>query len=127
MAILYDCHSIRSQIPFLFDGTLPDFNIGTNMSETCAPGIESAVRGICKGAEGYTTTVNRRFMGGWITRHYGRPADGLHAIQMELAQSTYLAEEAAPWPYDVGKADRLRKHHSAILSPLDAIAREGFA
>ncbi|MCC0065072.1 MAG: N-formylglutamate deformylase [Defluviimonas sp.] len=127
VAILYDCHSIRSHIPFLFDGTLPDFNIGTNMGTTCAPAIESAVRDACEQAKGYTSVLNGRFKGGWTTRHYGRPAEGLHAIQMELAQSTYLTRETAPWSYDDGKADRLRTHLSAILTRLDALAREGIA
>jgi N-formylglutamate amidohydrolase len=72
--VLYDCHSIRSRVPFLFDGTLPDFNIGTNNGETCAPSIEAAVAGICSGAEGYSSVLNGRFKGGWTTRHYGRPA-----------------------------------------------------
>ncbi len=75
-AILYDCHSIRSRIPFLFEGTLPDFNTGTNAGTTCAPQIEAIVTGICAGAEGYTNVVNDRFKGGWTTRHYGRPAQG---------------------------------------------------
>ena len=97
-AILYDCHSIRSHIPFLFDGTLPDFNIGTNIGATCAPEIETAVADICAAAPGYTSILNGRFKGGWTTRHYGRPSEGLHAIQMELAQSTYLAAETAPGP-----------------------------
>ena len=122
MAILYDCHSIRSHIPFLFDGTLPDFNIGTNMGTTCAPAIEAAARGICERSEGCTTAVNGRFKGGWTTRHYGRPAEGLHAIQMELAQSTYLAEEAPPWAFDAEKAAGLRGRLASILETLADLA-----
>lgn len=122
VAILYDCHSIRSHIPFLFDGTLPDFNIGTNLGTTCAPEIEAAVQEVCAAAEGYSSVSNGRFKGGWTTRHYGRPAEGLHAIQMELAQSTYLATENAPWRYDAAKAARLRVHLSNILTKLAALA-----
>ncbi|MEL6773432.1 MAG: N-formylglutamate deformylase [Pseudomonadota bacterium] len=118
VAILYDCHSIRSRVPFLFDSTLPDFNIGTDEGRTCAPRIEAAVTDLCRRADGYTTVVNGRFKGGWTTRHYGRPAEGIHAVQMELAQSTYLASEAPPWRYDVDKADRLRGHLSQILAAL---------
>ena len=118
LAILYDCHSIRSQIPFLFDGTLPDFNIGTNSGESCAPEIEAAVTDLCRRADGYAAVVNGRFKGGWTTRHYGRPVDGVHAIQMELAQSAYLTSEAPPWTYDEAKADRLRSHLSRILEAL---------
>jgi formiminoglutamase len=112
-AILYDCHSIRSRIPFLFDGVLPDLNIGTNGGTTCAPGIEAAVRDACA-ASGYSTVTNGRFKGGWTTRHYGGPGEGLHAIQMELAQSTYLAAEAPPWDYDETRAATLR----AVLRPM---------
>lgn len=116
-AILYDCHSIRGRIPFLFDGILPDFNIGTNEGATCAPAIESAVREICAGAEGYRSILNGRFKGGWTTRHYGRPDEGLHAIQMELAQSTYMVE-SPPWDYVPDRAENLRKHLKSILETL---------
>jgi formiminoglutamase len=122
VAILYDCHSIRSRIPFLFDGTLPDFSIGTNMGTTCDPAFEAATHEICAAAEGYTSILNGRFKGGWTTRHYGQPESGIHAIQMELAQSTYLREEAAPWPYDEAKAARLRPHLTDILTKLADLA-----
>ncbi|SFT62968.1 N-formylglutamate deformylase [Sedimentitalea nanhaiensis] len=122
VAILYDCHSIRSRIPFLFDGTLPDFNIGTNLGATCDPQIERAVQQICSDAEGYSSTTNGRFKGGWTTRRYGRPETGVHAIQMELAQSTYLTDEAAPWSYDAIKAARLRPHLGNILNTLAELA-----
>ncbi|MCK0151731.1 N-formylglutamate deformylase [Marivita sp. S6314] len=122
IAILYDCHSIRSNIPFLFDGTLPDFNIGTNQGATCDARIEAATTDICKAAGGYTATVNGRFKGGWTTRHYGQPQDKMHAIQMELAQSTYLTDEAAPWTYDGTKAAKLRPHLTQILTTLAALA-----
>ena len=122
VAILYDCHSIRSHIPFLFEGTLPDFNIGTNNGATCAPVIEAIVAGICAGAEDYSSVLNGRFKGGWTTRHYGRPADRIHAIQMELAQSTHLATEALPFDYDPARAERLRVHLKTILTSLADIA-----
>jgi N-formylglutamate deformylase len=122
IAILYDCHSIRSGIPYLFDGTLPDFNIGTNGCTTCAPQIEAAVQAVCADAIGYTSITNGRFKGGWTTRHYGRPAEGLHAIQMELAQSTYLTDETPPWTYDSEKSERLRVPLTAILTQLAALA-----
>lgn len=121
VAILYDCHSIRSHIPFLFDGTLPDFNIGTAGGTSCDPRIEAAVREICE-ATGRTTVTNGRFKGGWTTRAYGRPADGIHAIQMELAQATYLTAESPPFDYDEGKAARLRPVLSGILTMLADLA-----
>lgn len=117
-AILYDCHSIRSEIPFLFEGTLPDFNTGTNMGATCAPAIEAIVVDTCARAKGYSSVLNGRFKGGWTTRHYGRPDEGLHAIQMELAQNTYLSAEATPWIYDEIKAADLRLHLTEILTRL---------
>ena len=117
-AILYDCHSIRTRIPFLFDGVLPDFNIGTNLGATCDPALERAVVDHCEAAEGYTAILNGRFKGGWTTRHYGRPADRVHAIQMELAQSTYLRAEAPPWAYDPDRAERLRAHLAPLLETL---------
>jgi formiminoglutamase len=122
IAILYDCHSIRSNIPFLFEGTLPDFNIGTNNGETCAPVIEAVVAGICAGAEGYSSVLNGRFKGGWTTRHYGRPGENMHAIQMELAQSTHLATEELPFAYDEAKAERLRVHLKTILNSVADLA-----
>jgi formiminoglutamase len=122
VAILYDCHSIRSHIPFLFEGTLPDFNIGTNGGASCDPRIEAAVLNGTRAAEGYSTVLNGRFKGGWTTRHYGRPSEGLHAIQMELAQSTHLATETLPFAYDEAKAARLRPHLARILHALAALA-----
>lgn len=122
IAILYDCHSIRSRIPFLFEGTLPDFNIGTSGGQSCAPELEATVARICADAEGYSSVVNGRFKGGWTTRHYGRPREGVHALQMELAQSTHLATEALPFDYDAAKADRLRAHLRVILEALATAA-----
>ena len=116
-AVLYDCHSIRSVIPFLFDGTLPDFNIGTSKGATCAPSIEQTVTAICAGAAGYSMVLNGRFTGGWTTRHYGRPSECWHAIQMELSQDAYMTE-SPPWDYDAEKADRLRPHLKTILDTL---------
>lgn len=120
VAVLYDCHSIRSEIPFLFPGKLPDFNIGTNGGLTCDPRIADAAETIGRAAG--TTVVNGRFRGGWTTRHYGRPKDGWHAIQMELAQSTYLATEEPPFAWDETRAARLRPVLSAILSRIEEIA-----
>jgi N-formylglutamate deformylase len=99
--VLYDAHSIRSRAPRLFDGELPQFNIGTNRGMTCAPGLEAAVASVCA-ESGESHIVNGRFLGGWTTRHYGHPDDGLHAIQMELAMRGYLTEPDVPnennWP-----------------------------
>ena len=123
VAILYECHSIRSVIPFLFDGVLPDFNIGTANGTSCAPAIEAAAQEVAA-ATGRSWVVNGRFRGGWTTRHYGRPQDGVHAIQMELAQSTHLATEAPPFDLDPAKARAMRKALGEILSRLEALAPE---
>lgn len=122
IAVLYDCHSIRSHIPFLFEGRLPDFNVGTDNGTTCDPAIEAATVAVASSAKGYTSILNGRFKGGWTTRHYGKPATGVHAIQMELAQSTHLASEAPPFAYDDTKADKLRVHLASILSRIEQIA-----
>jgi formiminoglutamase len=120
-AILYDCHSIRSEIPFLFEGTLPDFNVGTNDGLSCAPVVEASVLSHCRAADGYSYVENGRFKGGWTTRHYGRPEAGVHAIQMELAQATYM-DEFPPWQYAPERAERLREHLRAILENLAELA-----
>ncbi|SDX45335.1 formiminoglutamase [Ruegeria halocynthiae] len=123
VAILFDCHSIRSKIPFLFEGTLPDMNIGTDGGVTCAPGIEAAAHEFAHSSP-YSTVLNGRFRGGWTTRHYGRPDEGLHAIQMELAQSTYLSTETPPWAFDEKKAKRLRRWLVDILDAIQDTALE---
>jgi N-formylglutamate deformylase len=90
--VLYDCHSIRSRIPRLFEGDLPNFNIGTNNGATCAPALTRAVEAACDEAPGFTRVTNGRFRGGYTTRHYGRPTEGVHALQMELACRGYMRE-----------------------------------
>jgi N-formylglutamate deformylase len=122
IAILYDCHSIRSVCPHLFEGRLPDFNIGTDNGKTCDPRIERAVVDVCADAAGYSHVLNGRFRGGWTTRRYGRPRTGVHAIQMELAQATHLKSEELPFAYDEAKADKLRVHLRAIMERLAALA-----
>jgi len=122
VVLLYDCHSIRSVVPFLFEGTLPDFNIGTDNGKTCASVFESAAVDVCRDAEGYTFVQNGRFRGGWTTRYYGRPVENVHSFQMELAQKNYLASEEPPFVYQRAKADRLRKHLQGVLERLNAIA-----
>lgn len=121
VAILYDCHSIRSVIPWLFSGRLPEFNIGTDGGRTCAPEVEATVHRIC-GTSGRGTALNGRFRGGWTTRHYGKPAAGIHAIQMELAQSSYLATEEPPFAYDPARSAELRGTLREILASLVELA-----
>ncbi|UXN08065.1 N-formylglutamate deformylase [Bartonella sp. HY761] len=119
-AILYDCHSIRSHIPFLFDGILPDFNVGTNEGQTTTAKMEQAVMDVLKTASNYSHVLNGRFKGGWTTRHYGKPQDKVFAIQMELAQSTHLQQETLPFAYDETKAKALRTPLKAVLEAVIA-------
>ncbi len=96
--VLYEAHSIRSVVPKLFDGRLPEFNIGTNSGAACAPELAAAIAAICAEQQ-RSHVVDGRFKGGWTTRHYGEPDKGIHAIQMELAMRTYVEEvPAANWP-----------------------------
>jgi len=125
VAILYDCHSIRSHISFLFEGKLPDFSIGTNGGATCAASIEKAVQDVCKDADGYSSVLNGRFKGGWTTRHYGQPNSGIHAIQMELTQSAYLATEELPFSFDEERAAPLQVHLKSLLAQITEIAISG--
>jgi formiminoglutamase len=119
--VIYDCHSIRSVIPRLFDGTLPHFNIGTNGGTTCAPALSDAIEKICLGS-GFSHVVNGRFKGGYITRSLGNPQAGVHAIQMELACRGYMREPLGPvaegdWPgaYDEDHAAPMRAALTLIL------------
>lgn len=100
--VIYDCHSIRSRIPRLFDGELPNFNIGTNNGRSCADGLCRAVQKICEKTS-FSCVADGRFKGGWITRCHGDPASGVHAIQMELTCRSYMHEplgvlSEANWP-----------------------------
>lgn len=97
-ALLWDAHSIRSHVPHLFDGKLPDFNLGTFNGASCDAELAGRLQAVCAGAPGYTHVLNGRFKGGHITRHYGDPAQDIHAVQLELAQSTYM-EEVEPFTY----------------------------
>ncbi len=122
VAILYDCHSIRSVIPFLFEGKLPDFNIGTNNGTTCAKSMEISTSEICSSAQGFSSILNGRFKGGWTTRNYGQPDKNVHAVQMELAQSTHLASEELPFDYSPQIAAKIGPDLKSILEELTSQA-----
>ena len=127
--ILYDAHSIRSRIPRLFAGELPQFNLGTNGGMTCAPPLEQALGEVCA-ASGRTFVSNGRFKGGWTTRHYGAPQHGVHAVQMELAMRGYLTEPApltpANWPALLHPAPPIAPTLQALIGVCLNFA-EGFA
>ncbi|MGV6805281.1 MAG: N-formylglutamate deformylase [Ruegeria sp.] len=130
VAILFDCHSIRSRIPFLFSGDLPVFSIGSNDSTSCDLAVEQAVLDVANNAPDFSSVLNGRFKGGWTTRHYGRPEQGFHAIQMEIAQRAYM-DEAPPWTWSAERAEQLRPYLKLMLERLsdlalsDALAERG--
>jgi N-formylglutamate deformylase len=93
IALLYEAHTIRSRVPRLFDGRLPDINLGTADGGAAAPDLAAQLIQAAGAAKHYTSVLNGRFKGGYITRHYGRPADGIHAVQLELSQITYMDED----------------------------------
>nr|WP_277933671.1 MULTISPECIES: N-formylglutamate deformylase [unclassified Pseudomonas] len=106
-ALLFDAHSIRSVIPHLFEGKLPDFNLGTFNGAACDPELASQLESICAQHSRYTHVLNGRFKGGHITRHYGDPAQDIHAVQLELCQSAYM-EEFEPFRYRPDLAEPTR-------------------
>ncbi|WP_386071097.1 N-formylglutamate deformylase [Tahibacter sp. UC22_41] len=93
-AVLWDGHSIRSVVPFLFEGRLPDFNVGTAGGASCSPALQARLQAVLAAQSDYSHVVNGRFKGGHITRHYGRPAEGVQAVQLELAQLNYMDEDS---------------------------------
>lgn len=114
---LYDCHSIRSVIPRLFDGELPVLNLGTNSGASCASELEARLASFLTEAVDYPVAINGRFKGGWITRHYGQPDMGVHAVQMELACRAYMSEQP-PFTYDDAKASTLRTVLALLLNAI---------
>ena len=127
--VLYDAHSIRSQVPRLFEGTLPVFNIGTNGGRSCEQELSAAAQAICIGS-GQPVVANGRFKGGYITRQYGRPDRGVHAIQMELAMRSYMREPHVPdednWPtaFDAELAAPTQATLKRVLNACITFARE---
>jgi len=128
--VVYDAHSIRSWIPRLFAEKLPRFNVGTHDGASCNEALGGAVVAVCSNS-GASHVLNGRFKGGWTTRHYGRPGEGVHAIQMELACRSYMqeppdtpAEHNWPPPYDPahasGTRDVLKQVLQACLSFIEA-------
>ncbi|MDJ0710383.1 MAG: N-formylglutamate deformylase [Woeseiaceae bacterium] len=111
-ALLWDAHSIPSRVPRLFDGELPALNIGTNSGASCSRALEQAVTSVAKASE-YSTVLNGRFRGGYITRHYGDPDNHIHALQLEIAQRVYMDEQTTT--YDAEKALRLRDTLRSML------------
>lgn len=103
-AVLWEGHSIRGELPFLFQGRLPDMNLGTAGGTSCSPALQQRLEAVLAGQEEFDSVVNGRFKGGHITRHYGDPASGIEAVQMETSQRAYMDE--ASFAYNEAKAAR---------------------
>jgi len=106
-ALLWDAHSIRFELPWLFEGRLPDLSIGTANGASAHPSIADAAVQACAAFPAVSTVVNGRFKGGYITRHYGQPANDVHAIQLEMCQHLYMQEVAA-YAYDESVASQIQ-------------------
>lgn len=104
--ILLDGHSIASEVPRFFAGRLPDLNLGTGGGTSAAPTVERIATAVLTGAAGFTHAINARFKGGYVTRHYGEPQRGVHALQLEMAQLCYM-DEAPPYRYRPERAAAL--------------------
>lgn len=118
-ALLWDAHSIPSRVPALFDGELPELNVGTWDDRSCDPGISARLMAVLE-PESYSAVLNGRFTGGYITRHYGDPANNVHAVQLELAQRVYMDEVTLE--FDAEKADRFRGKLRNLLETFLAAA-----
>jgi len=113
-ALLFDAHSIRSIVPRLFDGRLPDVNLGTGGGTSADETLARALVAECERQRTYDFVLNGRFKGGYITRHYGKPADHVHAVQLELSQRTYMDEDP-PFAFEETLANAVRPLLRAVL------------
>ncbi|OOG64965.1 N-formylglutamate deformylase [Rhodanobacter sp. B04] len=111
--VLWEGHSIRSQVPMLFDGQLPDFNLGTASGASCGAALQARLQSCLESQSRFSFAVNGRFKGGHITRHYGNPAAGVQAVQLELAQLNYMDETS--FDYDEGRAVVVQELISRLL------------
>lgn len=105
-AVLFDGHSIKSELPWLFEGRLPDLNLGTVDGASCAPSLRSVLVDVLGRQTAFTQVVDGRFKGGYITRQHGQPAQGLHAVQLEMCWRCYMPEQA-PFQLDPARAATL--------------------
>jgi N-formylglutamate deformylase len=122
VALLWDAHSIRSRVPRFFEGRLPDLNFGTGGGITADARLVGALAEVAAGAGSYSHVVDGRFKGGYITRHYGDPAGGAHAVQLELSQINYM-DEAPPYSFREDLAAGLRPVLNDLLVAALAWAR----
>ncbi len=121
-AVLWDAHSIRSMLPRFFDGKLPDLNLGSGNGTSCDPALSAALLTIAESAPGHTAVLNGRFKGGFITRQYGQPAQGIHAIQLEMTQCSYM-QETLPFDYLPAVAAGIQPHLRRMVEAALAFAQ----
>ena len=114
-ALLWDGHSIKSELPWLFAGRLPDLNLGTADGASCDAGLRTALSRVLQAQSTYTQVTDGRFKGGYITRHYGRPDARVHAVQLEMCFSCYMQREEPPYALDPQRAARLQPLLRALL------------
>ncbi len=112
VVVLFDAHSIASKVPRFFKGQLADFNFGTNDGKSCSAELLEKIKQELS-LDGYSSVYNGRFKGGYITRHYGKPAQGIHSIQLELSQATYMNENDLSW--NVAKANKVIPHLKQLI------------
>jgi N-formylglutamate deformylase len=117
--LLWDAHSIFSELPRFFKGKLTDLNLGTADGKSCAPEIGEA---LLKSVEGYSAVLNGRFKGGYITRQYGNPANRVHAVQLELSEATYM-DERPPYAFRETLARKLRPQLRTFLELFLSVAK----
>jgi N-formylglutamate deformylase len=114
-ALLWDAHSIRSQIPWLFQGTLPGLNLGTADGASADPSIAQALTSLCSAAPEFSHVLNGRFKGGYITRRYGAPQRQVHAVQLEMCQYLYM-QETLPFAFDEARARQVQPLLASLLT-----------
>jgi len=124
VALLFDAHSIKSELPWLFEGQLPALNLGTVDGRACDPELQQRLVAVLAGQDAQSHVVNGRFKGGYITRHYGQPAQGQHAVQLEMCWRCYMDEAKPPVDgYDEARAARIQPLLETLLATLQAWAR----
>lgn len=116
-AVVFDGHSIRSEVPWLFEGRLPDLNLGTAGGASCAPSLRDDLARVLETQRQFMYVVDGRFKGGYITRHYGQPARNVHAVQLEMCLACYMGE-APPYAWDPARAERVRPVLEALVDAM---------
>jgi len=111
--VLWEGHSIRSRVPLLFEGQLPDFNLGTAAGASCDGALQGRLETCLQSQSRFSFAINGRFKGGYITRQYGAPESGVQAVQLELAQINYMDEES--FAYDASKATSVQELIARLL------------